>query len=125
MPLLFQHRIYRSDPIANPAVLYAFGDNEARIGFGGQAAEMRGERNAVGIATLASPGVFWSDADAAGNCKVIDADMAPLFAALRVGRIVVFPSDGVGSGLAQLERRAPETWAHLQRRVAELKETGQ
>ena len=124
MPLILQHKIYRSDLRANPTVLYAFGDNEARVGLGGQAAEMRGEPNAVGIATLRSPRDFWKDDEAAYQNRVIDADMAPLFDALRAGRIVVFPSDGVGSGLAQLERRSPKTWAHLQRRIAELKDVG-
>lgn len=123
MPIISQSRIYRADLKANPNVLYAFGDNEQRWGLGGQAAEMRGEPNAVGIATLAAPGQFWSDAHAAHQCAVIDKDMSPLFEALRNGELVVFPLDGVGTGLAELERRSPLTFAHLQKRIAELKAT--
>lgn len=122
--LTLQAWITRADLQANPNTLYAFGDNEERWGLGGQAREMRGEPNAVGIATLKSPGVFWSDGDAARQCAVIDADMAPLFTALDEGRSVVFPADGVGSGLADLERRSPTTWAHLQSKISELKTLG-
>lgn len=123
--LILQHRIYRADLQANPAVLYVMGDNEERWGRGGQAAEMRDEPNAVGVATLKAPGVFWTESDMARQCAVIDADMAPLFEALRAGRTVVFPLDGIGSGLADLERRSPTTWAHLQHRINELKSAGE
>ncbi|QTC88068.1 DUF7831 domain-containing protein [Brevundimonas pondensis] len=123
--LILQHRIYRADLQANPAVLYVFGDNEERWGRGGQAAEMRDEPNAVGVATLKAPGVFWTESDVARQCAVIDADMAPLFEALRAGRTVIFPLDGIGSGLADLERRSPTTWAHLQHRINELKSAGE
>lgn len=121
MPLILQSRIYRADLKANPDVLYVFGDNEIRRGYGGQAAEMRNEPNAIGVATLAAPGAFWTDANADHQNAVIDADMAPLFDALRQGRTVIFPLDGIGTGLADLARRSPITFKHLQARVAELK----
>lgn len=121
MALVLQSRIYRADLRANPAVLYVFGDNEQRWGMGGQAGEMRGEPNAVGVATLKAPGVFWSDDDAAHQNAVIDADLRPVFERLHDGGSVVFPLDGIGSGLADLERQSPATWAHLQHRITELK----
>ncbi len=124
MALIIKPWIVRADLQAQSEALFAFGDNEARYGLGGQAREMRGEPNAVGIATLTAPGFFWSDEDAERQCEVIDADMAPLFAALAAGRGVVWPADGVGSGLADLQNRSPKTWAHLQARVAELKTQG-
>jgi hypothetical protein len=102
MPLILIHRYCRADAQANPDVLWVFGDNEARVGYGGQAREMRGEPNAIGIATLAAPGRYWSDDNLARNCAVIDKDMEHLFLALQAGRIVVFPMDGVGTGLANL-----------------------
>ena len=120
MPLHFQKWITRDDLRANPAALYVFGDNEERCGLGGQAKEMRGEPNAVGVATLKAPGRYWRADDTDRQCAVIDADMAPIFAALRQGRTVVLPIDGVGTGLADLERRAPLTFAHLQTRWALL-----
>jgi len=33
---------------------------------------------------------------------------------------VVIPSDGLGTGLAGLDKRAPKTFAYLQERLAEL-----
>ena len=55
--------------------------------------------------------------------SVIDADMAPLFEAMRAGRLVVFPLDGVGTGLAALEHHSPTTFLHLQIRLDELQAT--
>lgn len=124
MPLILQHRIYRADLQANPSALYVFGDNEQRWGLGGQARECRGEPNAVGVATLKAPGEFWNERDVAHQNAVIDADMMPVFEALAAGRLVVFPLDGIGTGLADLERRSPTTFAHLLKRVAELKALG-
>lgn len=115
-----QHRIYRADLKANPHVLYVFGDNEKRVGFGGQAAEMRGEPNAVGVATLCAPGVYWSDIYFNSNCDVIDKDMWILFRARAEGRTIVFPLDGIGTGLAYLEKSAPKTFAYLQDAIRRL-----
>jgi hypothetical protein len=42
MPIVFRQWI---------TPFYVFGDNGRRIGFGGQAKEMRGEPNAIGVAT--------------------------------------------------------------------------
>ena len=119
--VILQSRIYRADLQANPAVIYVFGDNERRYGFGGQAKEMRGEHNAVGVATLKAPGLFWTEAEAQRQMAVIDADMKPLFAAAHLGRTIVFPLDGIGTGLSELERRSPTTFGHLICRVDALK----
>lgn len=120
MPLIYQHRIYRADLRANPDVLYVFGDNELRVGHGGQAGEMRGEPNAVGIATLRAPGAYWTERDAARQCAVLDTDFVPVVKALAAGRIVVWPLDGIGTGLADLERQSPITFRYLQHRKETL-----
>jgi hypothetical protein len=75
--IIYQKYIKREDLRANPTVLYVFGDNEARTGLGGQAKEMRGEPNAVGIATKASPWVFWDETDLSTKIEVIDRDRCP------------------------------------------------
>lgn len=122
MAVILQSRIYRADLKANPNVIYVFGDNEVRWGLGGQAGEMRGEPNAVGVATLMAPGVFWTDADFERQCAVIDADMHTLFVSAINASLVVFPLDGIGTGLARLATSSPKTFAYLQAQVAALKE---
>lgn len=120
MPLIYQSYIQRVDLKANPSVTYVFGDNEARVGFGGQAAEMRGEPNAIGIATKRSPSEFWNQRETARQCAVIDADMAPLFSLMRQGRLIVFPLAGVGTGLAMLKLQAPATMLYLHKQIDAL-----
>lgn len=115
MPFLFQHRIYRGDLQNNPKALYVFGDNLDRVGNGGQAAEMRGEPNAFGIPTKRTPGhgsdtdYFSDDAEDLDNIlKMFSAHFNALYHLLDVGNIVVFPSDGIGTGLSELPARAPK-----------------
>lgn len=118
MPFIYQHRIYRKDLQANPTVLYVFGDNQARRGMGGQAAEMRGEPNAIGVATLDANIQPYRDGNFRNNRKVLDDDFKPIFQALRAGRIVVFPLDGIGTGIADMPARAPKTFEYLQVLIA-------
>lgn len=109
---------------ANPDKAFLFGDNVKRIGMGGQARAMRGESNAFGIATKYSPDMrddaFFSDDDFIYNKRVIDADIQRLLDDDMAYEIVVIPSDGLGTGLAELDKRAPETFAYLQERLAKL-----
>lgn len=114
MLVIKQHRIYREDLRNNPHLMYIFGDNEERWGLGGQAAEMRGEPNAFGIATLKAPGVFWSDEDYLENTDVILDDINRIFKQQGRFKGLVIPSDGVGTGLANLEAKAPRTFKKLQ-----------
>jgi hypothetical protein len=124
MPLITQTLILRGDLRANPDVLYIFGDNEARCGLGGQAGEMRDEANAVGVATLKAPGDYWNANDTGRQCSVIDADLKRARDHLAHGGIVVFPADGIGTGIADLRRRAPDTFAYLQIQVEAMRQPG-
>jgi len=112
MSLIYQHRIYRKDLKANPSVLYLFGDNEARAGYGGQAKECRGEPNAVGIATKIKPSryedAYWSDDDYDRCAKIIMSDFKPVIKHWMEGGIIIVPSDGLGTGLSELPSRAPK-----------------
>jgi len=123
MPLLFQHRIHREDLKANPCVFYVFGDNEARKGYGGQAFEMRGEPNSIGIPTKKTPFTFWSDRDLEDNCRILDEHFRKLHVILQRGGIVVFPLDGIGTGLSNMKEECPITWMHLEKCLEELRLT--
>lgn len=122
MPVLFQKIIKRADLIRNPQVLYVFGDNVARKGLGGQAAEMRHEGNAVGVATKYSPNSPFVEQHLAtiAQKRIIDEDMKPLFDHVTKGGIVIWPTDGIGTGLAQLPQLAPTTFEYLEAKLAAL-----
>jgi hypothetical protein len=116
--LIKQQLIYRQDLQQNLDKLYLFGDNEERRGLGGQASQMRGEPNAVGVRTKRrprlKPGDFWTDETFEANCRMIEEDLVPVRQHLAAGGTVVVPTAGLGTGLAQLAERAPKTYAFLQ-----------
>ncbi len=126
MPIEIMHRYSRQDLGTQPEKLFIFGDNNARIGFGGQAKEARGEPNAVGIRTKKAPTYadrdFLTDAEYAQNVTAIFEDFRPVFVALRHGTTVVWPADGIGTGIARLPIRAPLTLRFITTLIESLKE---
>lgn len=118
MPLILQSFIKRADLTSNPNVVYLFGDNCQRTGLGGQAAEMRGEPNAVGVRTKKAPGRrpsdYFTDDEYDTNVSMIREDLELPMKYLMSGGIVVWPSSGLGTGLSDLPNRAPRTYAYLQ-----------
>jgi hypothetical protein len=115
--IILQYRIYRSDLELNPGVYYCFGDNDQREGMGGQAKECRGERNAIGIRTKKTPGVdesaYYTDDEFEENCQKIADDFVVVLQHLLVGTPVVFPTEGFGTGFAELKERAPRTLEYI------------
>lgn len=110
---------------ANRDKLFLFGDNLERRGFGGQAASMRGEPNVIGIPTKRSPSyasrAFFTDEEFDRNKDAIDRAFVELAKAVSGEiRAIVIPSAGLGTGRAQLDKRAPRTFAYLQSRLDEL-----
>ena len=101
--LIKQKVIHRIDLQSNPKVLYVFGDNNIRSGFGGQAKEMRGESNAIGIRTKWFPtnnlNAFFSDSEIAIIRSMWDMDFKPLY---RHKGVIVMPLQGIGTGRAKL-----------------------
>lgn len=100
---------------AEPSTLFVFGDNFQRRGFGGQAIEMRGEPNSVGIPTKRSPNnydsSFLNDYDYGEWSRAVAPDLKRLRE--HSGQIV-WPWNGIGTGLAQLQTRAPMIWRTLE-----------
>ena len=111
--ILYQHRIYRQDLQNNPDLMYLFGDNLDRTGLGGQAAEMRGEPNAIGVATKKFPSMrpdsFFTDETYTENVKTFLDDLMPAIQHIMEGGILVIPSDGLGTGLSKLHESAPRS----------------
>lgn len=118
--------ITRSDLRSNPSTLFVFGDNMKERGLGGQAREMRGEPNAVGIPTKWGPTMnedaFFIDSDFPAVKGIIDERFDRLAYQLHRGGHVVWPSSGIGTGLAELQKRAPRIWSYIEKRRKELYE---
>ena len=126
--LIKQKFIFREDLQNNPKIYYLFGDNCHRVGLGGQAKEMRGEPNAIGIATKISPSntdkSFFSDDWVTMNKKIILKDFIILWKLIHktISLVnVVVPSDGLGLGLSDMENRCPRTLRFLNHCLAETK----
>lgn len=115
--------ITRAHLRSHPGKTFLFGDNLMRVGYGGQAREMRGEPNAIGIPTKKrptnDPEAFFSDLEYERNTAAIDRAFDRL-SALPPGSIVVIPAAGLGTGRADLPRMAPRTFLYLCGRLAEL-----
>ena len=110
---------------ANPEKVFLFGDNLVRIGSGGQAGAMRGEPNAFGVATKVGPGPqdedFFSDADFRLISFVIGGDIRlAVEKAKTLSGVIVIPEDGLGTGLAELDKRAPNIFTDLNNRLTRI-----
>jgi hypothetical protein len=124
MPIEYRTWISRRDARENLDVLFVFGDNFAQSGLGGQAKELRGEPNAVGIPTKRSPtwaeDAFLTDAD----LEEWRAKAAPAFDRIKAhsqsGGLVVWPMSGIGTGLAELPKRAPAIMEAIRNWMCEI-----
>jgi hypothetical protein len=115
MPIETKTWITRQDLRDNRDKIYVFGDNVQRSGLGGQAKEMRGEPNALGVVTKWSPSMsaraLFDDTCA---CKMmVERDLLRVQQALDYGRTVVVPADGIGTGLSRLSKYAPNLDAFI------------
>lgn len=108
---------------AEPDARFVFGDNLDRVGMGGQAGAMRGEPNAIGVATKRHPGSrdgdFFAD-EIAADLEAVNADLGKVEQALAEGRVVYIPKDGLGTGLSELPTRAPKLHRHIVDQLAQF-----
>ena len=86
---------------------------------------MRDEPNAIGIPTKKSPsyadGAFFTDEEFEHNKAAIDLAFSELDkSAADPSQVIIIPANGLGTGRAQLDKRAPRTFAYLQSLLAEL-----
>jgi len=90
-----REHITRDDVRAEKDKIFLFGDNLTGRGLGGQAKEMRGEENAVGIPTkkfpTTNPSAFFSDKELAANVKAIDK----AFSKIPPDKTIVIPKSGL------------------------------
>ncbi|MEK0325899.1 MAG: hypothetical protein QQN63_09370 [Nitrosopumilus sp.] len=122
--IIVLRKYHRLDIQNNRWMTFAFGDNDTRSGYGGQARACRDEENTIGIRTKKAPNMlknaFYTDKEFAENIGKIDRDLDKLAALLKEGGLVVFPKNGFGTGAALLRSKAPDTFLHLNNRMREL-----
>jgi len=111
-----------------PQYIFVFGDNDVKKGCGDQAV-IRHEPNAMGIPTKKFPSnnakSFYTDNEYDRNCKNIHNSVNDIIVEAMNGTYtgVVFPTDGLGTGLAQLPVKAPKTNKFLLQELIRLKKT--
>lgn len=124
MKVTRQNFITRMDIKMNPDKLYVFGDNIERTGYGGQAAEMRGELNSFGIATKVPPRSqdrreYFDDANHYHWCVVKEEFECLKRFAVNYKEIVI-PEMGIGKGLARLDIYAPRILQFIENKFKEI-----
>ena len=110
----------------NKNKIFIFGDNDLKSGYGGQAKEMRDEPNTIGIPTKKKPDnsddSFYTDAEFEENKKKINFAINLILKELKNGKTIVIPSNGIGTGLARLEQKAPKTFTFLQKSLSAVEQ---
>lgn len=98
---------------ANPVKVFVFGDNLAGYGTAGQAC-IRNEVNAFGIPTKRYPsmglGAFFSDSECEKE-HVLNS-LRDLYV-LSKRHTIVFPTSGVGTGLAKMQEYSPIIYSKM------------
>jgi hypothetical protein len=128
VPIVFQERITREEVRTHRDRVYVFGDNLEKRGLGGLARECRGEPNAIGVPTKRepsmAPGAFFtkSEEDYYAWVKAARPSWELIVQAIRERKTVVFPKAGLGTGLAELPKRAPRIARTIQSWMQALQE---
>lgn len=118
-------RLTRGKIQENPNVLYLFGDNTIRKGLGGQAKEMRGEPNTVGIITKRYPNnkdtAFFCDFDYSEFVELTNKGFRDVITYIVTHRPTAVVEPPLGVGLADLPNRAPRCYEYLRYMLDKLK----
>ena len=113
MRILYAKTLTRNLCGRYPDYTFVFGDNLKRKGCGGQAV-IRYEPNSFGIPTKREPATydvsFFSDAGEE-RAAVLQA-LRDLYVKAKHGTIV-FPADGIGTGLARMRTRSPKLYKEM------------
>lgn len=111
--------ITRYDVVTHPDWIFLFGDNTDQRGLGGQAKEMRGEFNVIGIPTKWLPdnkaASFFNDSQFNHIKGWIDA----AFDKIPDNVTIIIPKN-FGNGLSMLDKKAPKVLRYINKRIKEL-----
>ena len=120
----------------HPEYLFVFGDNLARTGTGGQAC-IRHCNNVLGIATKREPtryptAYFYDDSASSltmADREIIGREVIVMQSIFEMAKEeipnikLVFPVDGLGSGLSKMPELAPNLQKHLYRTINRVLES--
>ncbi len=99
---------------ANPTTIFVFGDNLKGYGKGGQAI-IRDEPNSFGIPTKREPS--WAPTaffrDRPNESKAVNIAIRKLVDLKNQGNPIVFPTDGIGTGMAKMKQKSPKLFEHM------------
>jgi len=118
-----QDKWYDARECANNAdTLYVFGDNTQEVGCGGQAV-IRYLPNSIGIPTKSKP-TMEEDAffdDSVVQFLKVEQAICNILKEMLSGKYskVVFPGDGLGTGLAMMEEKSPILFDNMNIRIYE------
>jgi len=106
--------------LLNPTKIYVFGDNLNESGTAGQA-KIRFCDNSFGIPTKRAPSMneeaFFSDKDEEWNS--IYERLRSLYLLALSGKTIVFPSAGLGTGLAKFKEKSPINFKKMNDLISE------
>ena len=102
----------------NPDKLYVFGDNTLRSGKKGQAV-IRNCENSFGIPTKKFPSMsemsFFSDEPE--ELMLVEIALDQLYELSKIYGTIVFPKDGLGTGLAKMNTKSPKLFWYLKSKI--------
>jgi len=104
---------YIDVPLCNsfPDKIFVFGDNLDEVGKRGQAI-IRDCKNSFGIPTKRHPRMdedsFFSDKD--DEMDIVLEKLRQLYKLMIGGKTIVFPKDGIGTGLAKMQEKSPKIY---------------
>jgi hypothetical protein len=99
--------------------IFVFGDNMEKWGKKGQAI-IRHMHNAFGIPTKRAPKTYESAyfSDKEDEIQAVEASLRELYKLSRT-HTLVFPLGGLGTGLAEMEKRSPKAWRRMNQILAD------
>lgn len=110
----------------NNNYLFLYGDNDAKFGKKGQAI-IRDLKNTSGIPTKKYPSYkkssYYCDEEYKENKKKIKQSIELIMDKIKDEKYdaIVFPKNGFGTGLADLENCAPKTFKYLNKKINKFK----
>lgn len=107
--------------------VYVFGDNAEDTVSGHVPSEtqacIRGLPNAIGLSTKRNrrwhDNSFFKDTDLEIFKILVEATIELIKTHAKLGKTIVFPSDGLGTGRARLKKNSTECWEYLCKRLKE------